>query len=118
METSLMRAADAVWPVNEQDLAERVRLLLREEKYWVQHTFSQYHRRCLVGAAEDAGAYAPQWVVDGFLDRCAQVIREQYPERYHVEPGTHSGYSVACFNDHEDTTYPDIRTVIEKVIAG
>jgi hypothetical protein len=121
MGTSLMRLSEAVWATTERDIAERVLLILREEKYWIKHTFSQGQRRCLVGAADDAGVSTPYWIIEGFLDRCAEIIREQYPERYcrdpGTRPGTRTGYTIASFNDDDRTTYDDIRTVIEKVIA-
>lgn len=118
MGTSLMVPSQAVWATTERDIAERVLLILREEKYWIKHTFSQGQRRCLVGAADDAGVSTPYWITEGFLDRCAEIIREQYPERYHRDPGTRTGYTIASFNDDDRTTYDDIRTVIEKVIAN
>jgi hypothetical protein len=118
METSLMVPSQAVWATTERDIAERVLLILREEKYWIKHTFSRGQRRCLAGAADDAGVYTPYWIIEGFLDRCAEIIREQYPERYRRNPVNGSGLTVVGFNDDDRTTYPDIRTVIEKVIAN
>lgn len=44
-----------------------------------------------------------------------KIIKEQFPDRYQLDPGTvKKYYSVPRFNDHDDTVFADIRLVLEK----
>jgi hypothetical protein len=100
-------------------LAERVLAFLRDEQHWVKGMSRLGNRYCLVAAADEAGIAFRLGTAGRFLCACADVIREQYPERtLHSVHDGQTGWDVAWFNDHEDTTYADVRRVIEKVIAG
>jgi hypothetical protein len=117
-----MKMGEAAWPVNERELAERVLVLLRDEQHWVKGMYWWGERRCLVGATDDAGIGTHLHIIIAFLDACRRVIGEQYPDRFLGAVPCSLPYEpvrrdVAWFNDHEDTTYEDVRRVIEKVIA-
>ncbi len=60
---------------------------------------------CLYGALVEA-----RYSTFGELNFLCEVAREQYPDRMN-RPGIPT---ISQFNDHEDTTWPDIELVLEK----
>jgi hypothetical protein len=99
--------------------------LIPDEGHWCKGAYTDPGgRHCLVGAAGKAGGrlsrYSLPRDITGFLGSCRRVIMEQYPERLAQIEGISSFSAidvVIAFNDHAGTAYPDVRAVIEKVIA-
>jgi hypothetical protein len=119
-----------------RNIAEEMLDILPDDDSWTQeeffapYTLSGIPRKayCLLGAYgmlthEDplyySGGRVPR---NAYCARLAQVIREQYPERILRlgKSGTRAGGDLSVrevitwFNDHDETTYEDIRAVLEK----
>jgi hypothetical protein len=70
---------------------------------------------CIMGAVNYLTA--PAYDEREFTKACAEVICEQYPERAYYQ---HTGSPVSTivhFNDNPDTTFEDVRVILEKVAA-
>jgi hypothetical protein len=85
-------------------------------------------RRCLWGALRRETSTYEMVIGDSRLriaEAIAEVIKEQYPRDRYTLPGGAMGdithlpsVVIARFNDHDDTHYADVRTVLEKVAAS
>lgn len=88
--------------------------LLSSESKWVKRKPFDGKRMCLWGAiviaAEAEGRLDHADDIEAAGDILYRVIKEQYPGR--VFPVT-----ISFFNDHPDTTFADIRLVLEKAVA-
>lgn len=98
-----------------------------DEDHWITGEYVVYDYAedhgvayCLVGAARRAvvGWSDPEMGRDfrSALSILADVIRREYPDRYEVtDPeGDIIEEAVIHFNDHEQTGWPDIETVLGK----
>jgi hypothetical protein len=106
-----------------KDIAEEMLELLPDAGSWTQDEYYLYNTafqaHCLVGAYgkvmhDDAGYYANRNPRGEYFRRLAGIIAEQYPERVIEEPRPCLSNVVTSFNDHPDTTFEDIRIVLEK----
>jgi hypothetical protein len=100
--------------------------LLDEGRGWLKGSVSDVsrQRRCMLGAYQRVielrrGGWGGDWWTP-FVAALEQTVREQYPER--VRRAGLSFWSdisdpaaVSGFNDHEDTTWDDVRVVLEKM---
>ena len=120
-------------------VAERMLEVLPDESAWAKGALLRqlriqrvgvedevYATMCLLGAygkaTRDDVWYYHRNMGDGdeYLTRVARIAREQFPERFN--PGfPWDRYDVVIvivsFNDHDDTSYPDVRLVLEKAAA-
>jgi hypothetical protein len=60
---------------------------------------------------------SPSPVYEEFVASCASVIHEQYPDRIGNSSVIPAVSAIVLFNDHPDTTFDDVRVVLEKVAA-
>lgn len=100
--------------------------LLDEGRSWLKGSVSDAsrQRRCVLGAYQRVielrrGVWGGDWWTP-FVAALEQTVHEQYPERTRraaslfwanmIDPA-----AISWFNDHEDTTWDDIRVVLEKM---
>jgi isocitrate lyase len=114
-----------------KDIAQEMLDLLSGEDKWMQDEYERLMYRqqgeysftfshvsyCLLGAYgkithDSAAYYATRMPRTAYIRRLAEIIREQYPERIADEMTVMN--MVTSFNDHPETTYEDIRIVLEK----
>jgi hypothetical protein len=116
-------------------VAELVLDVLSDESKWAKGALSRQVltgggdvqvSMCLMGAYGlvvhgDAWYYMRNLGEGEYLACLARIMTEQFPGRFpepyqwnNAEPGT----VITVFNDHPETTFPDIRLVLEKAAAG
>jgi hypothetical protein len=105
-----------------KDIAEEMLDILSGEEKWTQRQYYCYEwngkeSRCLLGAYgqvthDDASYYSDRDARTVYARRLRDVISEQYSER--TDGFSEPGVVIVQFNDHPDTTFEDIRIVLEK----
>lgn len=96
-------------------------LAIMPENKWIKDGLSDEDGMCMLGAYckvmyGDAHASAIAYTGDPFTCKMADVIKAQFSDRIGLPE--RSTTAIWRFNDHEDTTYDDVRLVLEKVRAG
>jgi hypothetical protein len=96
---------------------EQIRDVLANGDKWLKGKMDDLEgRHCLMGAVVTVDyQFGLTVATDGLFTFEAtrlidQVIREQYPDRLHWK----DWHGVPGFNDHEDTDWADIETVLDK----
>jgi hypothetical protein len=108
-------------------IGDRMLDLLSDESRWLKGDYAdrELKKFCLVGAYGKLTRKNPFYSEytgfrTSYLGRCLRVIREQFPDRLYPEEDYVAGHydigdMIISFNDHEDTTFEDVRLVMEKV---
>ena len=83
----------------------KVRDLLCDESKWCKGAYRCYDRMCLMGALREAYKNSDKF---GRLLLLRKVILRQFPQRLDA-----SNPVIIVFNDHPETTFADVRKVLE-----
>jgi hypothetical protein len=104
-----------------QQVAAEVLEVIPNYRRWLHGTemTPDHARHCVLGAVKYAGTLSED--AEEFSDRFWETARSLFPGRYNDEivgncPSWE--YVIVAINDHEATTYADIRVILEKIAAG
>lgn len=95
---------------------EKASKLLSSRNAWVKEYAELGNRMCLWGALRkncEATTSAHEELMQA-AHILYGIIEEQYPERYNA---ARMEDRIIQFNDHRDTVFTDIRTILEKAVA-
>lgn len=87
-------------------------VLVPDAAHWCQHYPRVGCKFCLVGGLVEIADY-----VEHAREALVDTIRELYPDRGCDKTTSGLVYGASTFNDHPDTTYTDVRRVVETTIA-
>lgn len=89
--------------------AEKTKIYLQEHGWNKDILVNAEHEVCLWGAItmiRRASSALPETLKD--------IIAEQFPERSHIDNDCPVSHFIMEFNDHADTTYTDVNTILDK----
>jgi hypothetical protein len=102
-----------------QQVAGRVLEIIPNYRQWLRGIEEKRARHCVVGAVRHTGIINGE---DEFSQKFWETAQALFPgrySRYQEAPGSPSWERKVFFiNDHEETTYDDIRVILEKIAAG
>jgi hypothetical protein len=104
--------------VKDSEVLAKAEELLADGRRWVQGAYQSDHGYCLVGAVRSA--VGPEQTTNILVwDQETRVRRSLIDQVRELFPDRVNGLmAVQTMNDHPDTTYEDVRTVMEKARIG